>query len=573
MAETNCDGVYPECGPCRDKEMCVYGSTKRKVMRSSDSQSPGSVTTTEARNAETTTSIAQPKAGTPLYASLSSSLKTYLLQTFFNCIHPLWPVLYKPMYSSLDYASPVPLLPAALVSAIFSLTACVRGLPENEDVKQLYENMPEPSLFFEETLMLLQCGDDGNKNQHPINTLKPSITSCQVLFILSLQSHSVAEYARAAMLCGLAAAMAIELRLNRPYGGHDFIQIEIRSRLWWNLFILDKMLSFEMGKPVILRFEDADTPYPSTSEADEFELWMPQIKSELLQRQPLKLRTISVLHTSIELTYIMQNIITDIYGISARKAIRKDQNVGEVIRMKIWTDIKEWERKVEASPLKLNLKDRLSSVPGAITNYVILWSATILLHRPFIERWQSSPAYPDPAVSPHKICFQAANNICMVFEKHADALPGLPCDTIFAIFTAASLFLYHLKQNPVDAETRRRLKLCIHWLSILGNSWKSAGARHQILADLFDLPKELSASRPEASLPTNPVPEASTQVPRPNATMLPPVDYQQTLPQQPLEGWAFLRDFGDSSDGFFALDVEFRDLLDGNFDTDQNGFL
>jgi hypothetical protein len=34
-------------------------------------------------------------------------------------------------------------------------------------------------------------------------------------------------------------------------------------------------MSFEMGRPVVLRSEETDCPYPSVSEADEFELIPP----------------------------------------------------------------------------------------------------------------------------------------------------------------------------------------------------------------------------------------------------------------------------------------------------------
>lgn len=108
-----------------------------------------------------------------------------------------------------------------------------------------------------------------------------------------------------------------------------------------------------------------------------------------------------------------------------------------------------------------------------------MWHATILLHRPFIARWTGADG-----ANPLDICLEAANKICQALELYFDRLLGLPCDMIFSIFTAASTFLYRLKHGQGDdEETKRKLKLCIGWLSTLGRSWKSAGARHQILDD------------------------------------------------------------------------------------------
>jgi len=114
-----------------------------------------------------------------------------------------------------------------------------------------------------------------------------------------------------------------------------------------------------------------------------------------------------------------------------------------------------------------------------------MWSITIAIHRPFIARWESSPNISKSSASPLEACLQAANSICLILEKYFERLPGLPCDMVFPIFTAASTLLYHSKQTQSSdgLETRRRLKLCIHWLSVLGRSWKTAGARQQLLAD------------------------------------------------------------------------------------------
>jgi hypothetical protein len=56
---------------------------------------------------------------------------------------------------------------------------------------------------------------------------------------------------------------------------------------------------------------------------------------------------------------------------------------------------------------------------------------------------------------------------------------------VFGVFTAASTLLHYAKQTERDGglDTKRRLKLCIHWLNVLGKSWKTAGARRQLLTD------------------------------------------------------------------------------------------
>jgi hypothetical protein len=130
----------------------------------------------------------------------------------------------------------------------------------SENGSQQTEHCPEPKEFFEESFNILQHGGE-NLPRSAIHVLTPTITTCQVLVILALQQHGVAEYARAAMLCGLASAMAIELHIHREYGPDEPVEREIRSRLWWNLYILEKMLSGEQGRPFILRVEESDCEF------------------------------------------------------------------------------------------------------------------------------------------------------------------------------------------------------------------------------------------------------------------------------------------------------------------------
>jgi hypothetical protein len=292
--------------------------------------------------------------------------------TYFNCIHPLWPLLYKPLYASLDYASPTDSIPPALVAAIFAIASCVdRSQPATNSIVQKY---PEPWQFFEEALDLLQVGGDGNSQQLS-NVLTPSITNCQVLTILSLQQHGTAEYSRAAILCGLASAMAIEMRLHREWESNDPIKGQVQSRLWWNLYVLEKMISCEMGRPVLLRREETDCPYPLANEADEFELMSTNVGRGPAQflNTPIKLRSISGLHTTIRLSFIMERISRDIYGIAARKRIRDDQAAGEEKRQELSYILQDWEREMDESPLRLDLTKGLTSVPASVTNYVVSW--------------------------------------------------------------------------------------------------------------------------------------------------------------------------------------------------------
>ncbi|KAE8451460.1 hypothetical protein EG329_004089 [Mollisiaceae sp. DMI_Dod_QoI] len=597
LKKVKCDGAYPICTPCQHKGLsCTYGVSKRRTRvhlnhgqrtlqsrQSLSNISPGDanefVQTPSGYNMSDVSAPEPARKPRVTLDMISGASSTRLLQTYFNCLHPLWPILYKPLYSSSDYANPTNMMAPPLVAAIFAIASCV-DRPQQYTPNSIVQKFPEPVQFFEEALNLLQLPPDSDDGPSRLaNSLTPSITNCQVLTILSLQQHGVAEYSRAAILCGLASAMAIELRIHRPCESDDPIKREIQSRLWWNLYILEKMMSTEMGRPVLLRSEESDCPFPSVAEADEFELMSAQVGSQgtstHLRSVPTKLRTISGLHSTIRLSIVIEKISREIYGISARKVIRDNQVEGEAKRMSLWFALQGWEREMEGSPLKLDLSKDLTSVPAAVTNYVVMWHATILLHRPFIARWSSNPAATESA-SPFDVCLQAANNTCLVLEKYFDRLLGLPCDMIFSVFTTASMLLYQLKRGEdANGESRRRLRLCVRWLSVLGKSWKSAGARHQLLSDMFDLPQHLNdqhANNQTQGDPARPTQTPQSDQPRWTAVSQKPTGIVPPSNTQSPEDWTFLRDFGDPTDEFYELDVQLRGLLDEGFDATTFNF-
>ena len=321
-------------------------------------------------------------------STLPPELSTRLFQKYFNYIHPIWPILYKPMYASLDFRSPTLGMPAALVAAIYAIAACIDNRPQPFATNTIVQRYSEPRVFFEEAMYLLQEGNNESNPHNLTNALQPSILNCQVLTILALQQHGVAEYSRAAVLCGIASSMAIELRLHRPDISGDSIQGEVRSRLWWNLFILENMLSFEMGRPVLLRSEEADCPYPSASEADEFELMSVYVKdrgqTEQVRNTSIKLRTMSAFHTSINLTFITERVSREIYGLAARKAIRDGQVDGEAKRINLWLALREWARDLEATPLRLDLSENLTSVPATVINCTVCFQTIFIFPFPSI---------------------------------------------------------------------------------------------------------------------------------------------------------------------------------------------
>lgn len=166
----------------------------------------------------------------------------------------------------------------------------------------------------------------------------------------------------------------------------------------------------------------------------------------------------------------------------------------------------------------------------------------------------------------------------------------MPCDLIFPIFTAASTLLHESRQKGMDlvVDNRAQLRLCLYWLSVFGNNWKSAGERQKMFNErkytvssgspawtntctVVDLPAQLDppkdpildhrqGPRPPASLASpahNPYPVALHAA----SDALTPTGFSDILTT--VDDWRFLDVFGHADDTFYAIDAELRTILEG----------
>lgn len=66
--------------------------------------------------------------------------------------------------------------------------------------------------------------------------------------------------------CGIALRLAVSLGLHRSQSGTstmDPVHRETRRRVWWTLYLFDRMISSKLGYPLGIQDEDIDVELPS----------------------------------------------------------------------------------------------------------------------------------------------------------------------------------------------------------------------------------------------------------------------------------------------------------------------
>ena len=117
-----------------------------------------------------------------------------LFERYFRHIHPIWPLLYKPIYDPIGYHGLSEHLPKCVVFAIYAIASCLHDEQELDFTTAVAsEGTTTPPLdssanhFFESALLELQHGKQGKRDVSMMHALRPSVSYCQTLTILALQ--------------------------------------------------------------------------------------------------------------------------------------------------------------------------------------------------------------------------------------------------------------------------------------------------------------------------------------------------------------------------------------------------
>ncbi|KAH8653604.1 fungal-specific transcription factor domain-containing protein [Xylariales sp. PMI_506] len=91
-----------------------------------------------------------------------------------------------------------------------------------------------------------------------------SMTSIQVCVLQGIFLPSTSRRNAGYNILGLALRMAINMGMHRSSGVsslHPHV-CELRNRLWWSVYIAERMFSIEMGRPLAINDSEIDAPFP-----------------------------------------------------------------------------------------------------------------------------------------------------------------------------------------------------------------------------------------------------------------------------------------------------------------------
>lgn len=176
-------------------------------------------------------------------------------ENFFDNWHPPFPVLHAPsVLVSLEKLSEhgitsLTTWDAVVVRAIISISLADR----RQSSKPLVRSLPSDLVF--------NTFDEAHEALLPALTRPATIAGIQAAICVQLFLVSMLRLNTASRLGGLIVQMAFQLGLHRcPSRYHTFPQSErqLRKRIFWSLYCLERYICQAMGLPLTIRDEDAD---------------------------------------------------------------------------------------------------------------------------------------------------------------------------------------------------------------------------------------------------------------------------------------------------------------------------
>ncbi|KAL1800097.1 hypothetical protein ACET3X_000439 [Alternaria dauci] len=95
---------------------------------------------------------------------------------------------------------------------------------------------------------------------------EPSMTFAQAALLLSIYATESSMRSAGSMWLASAARMAQDLEICPEVGCWSGFEGEIRRRLWWTIYVRDRIISLETSKPMIINESDCEISLPSSLE-------------------------------------------------------------------------------------------------------------------------------------------------------------------------------------------------------------------------------------------------------------------------------------------------------------------
>ncbi|KAI8065137.1 fungal-specific transcription factor domain-containing protein [Gongronella butleri] len=251
-------------------------------------------------------------------------------------------------------------------------------------------------------------------------------------------------------MTGVTIRMAQDLGLHRSSSNWRIPEeeVELRRRIWFAIYLMDRWVTAELGRPISIHDHDFDVELPSIHEIGSSRVkdtsersFVPEIIRQTDQDIANKTDLYSEFCYSATLVRIFGQVLIRLHSpMSKRIPIPQNQKLVPIFDQ----SLKNWKLSLP-DHLSYDLADPTRQSAEAATLFLSYNCILLLLYRPFIV--PSEIEHANFAFRALGVCTMAASNILSVTESmDISSLVRIPWTiSIFSIFQASIIFLHNAK--------------------------------------------------------------------------------------------------------------------------------
>ncbi|KAJ5690312.1 hypothetical protein N7462_004704 [Penicillium macrosclerotiorum] len=296
---------------------------------------------------------------------------------------------------------------------------------------------------------------------------RSEITTIQALLVMTSSLFALGDERSAAWLyAGTAFRMIIDLGMHvdatmltnmRRLSDED---LEIRRRVFWGAFVVDKIQSLYQGRPASLQDFDTKVSLSFLDTYEEFEHWQPFAYSDVQSYPGSPAYSVSTFTELCKLSLVLNGILNKVY--SERSSTRSRHDLIATLNS-LDTQLESWHSELP-SHLRFTSSSTRTTPPPHVLSLLALYNVLrILLHRPFVAEGHLYATDPSVAITSFNTCTAAATRIIRLLQAYDStySIRHAPYLISYATYVAATIFVRVAAQREGGSRAHASLRVCL----------------------------------------------------------------------------------------------------------------
>ncbi|KAF9182826.1 hypothetical protein BGZ50_004668, partial [Haplosporangium sp. Z 11] len=284
------------------------------------------------------------------------------------------------------------------------------------------------------------------------------VSTVQALLLMSHHQYAVGNYSGGWLYTGMATRIAHDIGLHRQdVQAIEPEEAEIRKRVWWAVYIADRLGGGVLGRPLNLRDKEYNVQMPSDD-------WIAELGGDDEVEYPYEPeRIISCrLLWAVKLFMQMGNVLNTMHCIEAEINGAFLADISRTQLPQLHNSLTSWflslPNELMYTPYTMSPNSNHPPSPPTALMHMFYYTTLTMLHRPYLRPVNSAAIDPNFLVSSRNICTAAATNVCHIADSLM--LHGQLRDTCYygmACLLAAGTVHVHnaITPTPSNRETTR----------------------------------------------------------------------------------------------------------------------